>query len=112
MNLLKKNICIYISVGIFLLPHIFNNLHFVLVSHDFHWEFQQNSDKISFKSKDEFHNCEQYIFKVPPATQVDLFEEILIVQYFQFREISEKEIKILSRNINLSPHKRGPPDLI
>lgn len=112
MKLLKKNIGIYILVGVFLQPHIFNNLHFALVSHEHHWEFKQLSNKNSFKSKNEFHNCEQYIFKVPPVTEVNLFHERIVLVDLNFKEIFPKEEKILIQKINNHHHKRGPPYLI
>lgn len=110
MRLLKKNIGVYILVGVFLQPHIFNNLHFVLVSHEYHFEFK-HSEKTSFQSKIEYHNCEQYLFKVPPTIEINLFETKSIVQHFQFKEISENEIKILIQNLYDAYPKRGPPEL-
>ncbi|WP_143736296.1 hypothetical protein [Moheibacter sediminis] len=108
---MKKNIWIYILVGVFLQPHIFNNLHFALVSHEHRWEFEISKEK-SFHAQDKFHNCEQYLFKVPPVTEVNLFQERIILVDFNFREIFPKEEKILIQKINNHHHKRGPPKLI
>lgn len=111
MNLLKKNIWIYISVGVFLLPHIFNNLHFALVSHAHEWKFE-HSDENSFHAKVEFHNCEQYLFKVPPATELDLTYEFEVHFNKNFKELIEIEYETLIQNNNYAYPKRGPPDLI
>lgn len=111
MDVLKKNIWIYILVGIFLQPHIFNNLHFALVSHEHHWKFEISKQK-SFHSEDKFHNCEQYLFKVPPVTEIDLLQEEAVFPDILFKEISGIETISLIQNINYSPHKRGPPLLI
>lgn len=113
MSLLKKNIWIYILVGVFLQPHIFNNLHFALVSHDHEWTFE-HSDKKAFHAKDKFHNCEQYLFKVPPATELSLTYEFQIHTISTFKDVIEFESEILIQNKNYTYPKRGPPcfDLI
>ncbi len=110
MSLLKKNI-VYLLVGIFLQPSIFNSLHFALVVHDYRWEFGKTKEGL-FKAKNEFHNCERYLFKVPPTTELNLTDKISFHLTFLFREVIENEIKTLIQNPHFSHHKRGPPNLI
>lgn len=111
MNLLNKNIWIYILVGVFLQPHIFNNLHFSLIAHDHIWKFE-NSEKNLFKSKNRFHNCEQYLFKTPPLVEISFIKEIIANFTFEFEEIEGNEIKTFVQSIEFTHLKRGPPELI
>lgn len=105
---LKHNILIYILVGIFLQPNLLNNLHFVLVSHDFHKDFS-DFEKYSIHSRKELHNCEQYFFKVPHATEIDLFEKESVIQSSCFKEISEDSFQTFINNCHISFYRRGPP---
>src|SRR5690606_2828910 len=111
MRLSNKNIGIYIWVWIFLQPNLLNYLHFALVSHDHVWNFEK-VEKDKFQQKDKFHNCEQYTFKVPPTTELNLAFEIQVEFISNFENLIEKESKILIQNKNYTYPKRGPPDLI
>ncbi len=54
---------------VFIIPHISNVLHFVVVEH----EFGKRSSDLEYVNSNTIHFCEQHIFKLSPLTAIDLF---------------------------------------
>ncbi|MTG96775.1 MULTISPECIES: hypothetical protein [Myroides] len=75
----KKNIRVLwltLMLSVFIIPHISNVLHFVVIKHD----FGRRTKVLEYVNSNSIHYCDQYLFKISPLLEFDSIQWEVIVE--------------------------------
>ncbi|SDH64127.1 hypothetical protein SAMN05421818_10925 [Myroides phaeus] len=91
---------------VFLVPHISNLLHYVIIEH----QYGVRTNKTEWVDADTVHYCDQYLYKISPAFVIDIveWEPFYVHQYIEKAVFNE--CLTLLNTINFY-WLRGPPNV-
>ncbi|MEC4113018.1 hypothetical protein [Myroides pelagicus] len=91
-------------LGVFVIPHTSNLLHFVIIEHD----FNKRSNAVEYLNSNTVHYCEQYLFKYAPLLDFDVFNIDFWVDQM-YLPIYVIDVRLEYLDFFYSYYLRGPP---
>lgn len=90
---------------VFIVPHISNNLHYVIVKHT----FGKKNNSLEWVDSNTVHYCEQYLCKTAPLLEITFFqwEVFLTIEYKKVMDFVKEHYRDLSV---VYLKLRGPPN--